>query len=331
LQDPLWLVDTSNVRRFGFLDPPVHGRQLPQLIVVDGSEMNVSEFAGKKHHHVCLARQGKQGVVPLWKVCRDGAWEKLQRDGPQAGGGPYHNVLRKAKLCIVHGSSSGLTDLAVQLASKLYLVSRYAIPIVDASPGQVHVPSFCRSANMILIGHPQDNALLDRHRCAFPYVNFHNRSLSGFTLDGRIYRGTGVGLIGLGHLVNGSLALVLTGTDGIGIARAADRVPVTSFRDGADYLVLGPDAGWKGDGGALAGGYLDHLWRPSRTSSWAEPEHSVASGPSAGFDGAPPDVCCASIQAELLQSDAEISAAAHTSFAHPLVALLLLGVALFWF
>jgi len=306
VRDALWYIDTSNVRRFRFLDPPFNGRQLPQTVVVDGSEMNVSEIVGKKHHHLCLVRLGKQGVLPLWKVCKDGTWEKLQRDGPQAGGGPYHNVLRRAKLCIAHGSGEGLAGVAVLLANKLYFISRYAVPVVDATPGRVNVPSVCQAANMIFLGHPEDNALLDRDRCAFPYVTFHNQSSSGFTLAGRVYKGAGVGLIGLGHLSNGRLGLVLSGTDGLGILRASDRVPVSSFRDGADYLVLGSDAGWKGDGGALAGGYLDHLWRPSPTSSWAEPEHSVASGPSAGFDGAPADARCTQVQADLLQSDAEI-------------------------
>lgn len=326
--DEIWYIEAFNVRRFTFKNPPVRGRLLPRLLVLDGQPFNVSaSLAGGGHF--CLARPGAQGAAPLWKVCWDSHWETVQRAGTQMAEGPFHNVLRRAKLCIAHGTGPGQAELALVIANKLYFVSRYAVPIMYARQENMtgKVPGYCNDANIIFIGQPQDNTLTDANRCTFPYVTFHDKPSNGFTLSGLAYTGPGIGLIAMGRLQNGRLGLILAGTDSDGLALAGDRLPITSFKDGADYMVLGRDASWQGLGGVLAAGYLDPLWRPSG-SGWAEPEHSVARWNGIGVDGSPEDPRCDEVRTSLLQSDKELNSYGHLTCGMPAWMTVLLACSL---
>jgi len=311
--DELWYIGTTNLRRFTFKNPPVRGRLLPESVVIDGTFFNVSDSMAGPGWHFCLRRPGATGVRPVWKVCKDTLWESVQRAGPQTDDGPFHNVLRRAKLCIAHGAGPAQAELALVVANKLYFVSRYAVPVIEAVHENMtgRVPEHCAGANMLFIGSPENNTLLNKSRCAFPYVNFH--AAGGFTLNGMRYSGPEIGLLAMGRLENDRLALVVYGTDGDGLALAGDKLPITSFRDGADYMVLGRDASWQGEGGVLAAGYLDSLWRPSR-SGWSEPEHSVKHWDSISSDGSPEDPRCDAVRAVLLLSDQEISGAASAAW-----------------
>jgi len=280
-QDELWYIDVSNVQRFQFSSPPVRGRALPRSIVLDGVLFNESSYSGGRHF--CLARGSAAGVSPAWAVCTDTTWETTQRGGTGLGDGPLHNVLRKSPLCIVHGGSEGHVSEATYLANKLYFVSRYAVPILDASHSDADTAQYCEEANLIFIGGPSVNSWTKDHQCSFPYVRFHEGD-DGFTLGGFSYKQAGIGLVAMGRLANGHLSLVVHGTDADGLTRARQRVPVTAFIDGADFMVLGPDAGWAGEGGLLAAGYLDSVWQLSETSSWALPPHSVANWEGNSFD-----------------------------------------------
>jgi hypothetical protein len=317
--DALWYIDTYNVRRFRFAEHLVRGRLLPEAVVLDGTLFNKSSWlAGQRaggnlvssHAHFCLAKGAAEGSKPRWGVCQDGAWESVQRGGAgPTGDGPLVNVLRRAPLCIVHGGTPDQILATKYLANKLYFVSRYAVPIVDVSQhvsnySNANLPEYCSNANLIFIGHPSENSLLNTNRCAFPYVQLHD-SDRGFTLGGLTYAGSAIGLMALGRLDNSRLALLLHGTDEIGLSRVVARVPVSSFVDSADFMVLGPDAGWKGLGGALAAGYLDNLWQLSASGSWAEPQHSVKRWQGSGFDESM-DSHCADRRQQLELSDQEV-------------------------
>lgn len=305
--DSLWYVETSNVRRFRFLERPVRGRPLPESLVLDGTFFNKSDFEDGSPAHFCMARAASQGRKPVWAVCKDGAWEAFQRGGPgNTSEGPLANVLRRAPVCIVHGDGARLES--VYLANKLYFISRYAIPIVDASSSvnaSSDLPWYCADANLIFMGHVRGNSVALANSCSFPYVRMHETG-KGFTLNGHSYKAPATGLLALGRLRNGRLALLVHGTDAVGLSRAVSRVPVASQVDSSDFMVLGPDAGWKGLGGVLAAGYLDHLWRPSAVGSWAEPEHSVKLWSGVGFDDSQDNSHCAEETQNLEQSDLEL-------------------------
>jgi len=205
----------------------------------------------------------------------------------------------------VHGTEAAQVQEARYLANKLYFVSRYAVPIVDADKLEnTKLPEFCAAANLILIGHKQDNKLVSDHQCAFPYIRLHDHN-RGFSLNGLVYSGDAVGLMALGRMPNGHLAMLLHGTDDIGLSRAVARVPASAFVDNADFMVIGPDAGWEGLGGVLAAGYLDQLWRPSVRGSWAEPQHAVKKWHGVGYETSADTHCVR--QRHLLElSDAEV-------------------------
>jgi len=304
--DRLWIVQTSNIRRLKFNSPAAVGTHVPLAVQLDGVLFTGGQLNTSSGQHFCLARPGIKGGSPVWKICgtsSDGRlWESVQRGGPSSPGGPLHMVLRRAPLCIVHGNGTSQADQAISLAEKLYLISRYATPILDASAVSetTFASSYCNDSNLILIGTASDNPWLSERRCAFPYVKFNKAS--GFSVGGRAYSSSKIGLIGLGRLSNGRQALLVSGTDMTGLRQAVMHVPVQSGRDGADYMVLGPDEAWQGNGGVLAAGFLDALWQPSG-SSWANPD----------FQGTVDDTLDTDCTAELdllARSDAEVSAMA---------------------
>jgi pimeloyl-ACP methyl ester carboxylesterase len=307
--DAVWIIKTYNVRRFQFLVPGVRGRPLPRAIVLDGGFFDDASFgqsSNDSHRHFCQARPPSDQTLPIWGVCKEDLWESVQRGGPgPTANGPLGNVLRRAPVCIVHGNATGQKTAAVFLANKLYFVSRYAVPTIDASrTSQDNFPEQCSSANLIFIGHAVDNAEVEANRCAFPYLRLHQES-NGFSLGGFSYTGPSVGLLALGRLKDGRLALLLHGTDASSLAHAVARVPVSSFVDSQDFMVLGPNAGWEGLSGVLAAGFLDNQWRLSSSSSWAEPEHSSRSWQGKAFDPSSDDQCLQEKQ-DLMLSDAEI-------------------------
>jgi hypothetical protein len=306
--DALWYIETYNVRRFRFAEKLVRGRPLPAAIVLDGILFNKSSYDNyeSSQAHFCRASAASQGARPRWGICQEGEWAFLQRGGPgPTSDGPLVNVLRRAPVCIVHGDAQRRE--ARYIANKLYFVSRYSVPVVQAprdGDASTDLPTYCADANIIFIGHAEDNHFIRANRCAFPYVQFHN-SDRGFTLDGMSYTGNAVGLMALGRLSNGRLALLLHGTDALALSRVAARVPASSSVDNTDFMVLGPDAGWEGLGGVLAAGYLDNLWRPSATGSWAEPQHSVKRWRGEAFDDSD-DGYCTEERRQLELSDLEV-------------------------
>jgi hypothetical protein len=220
------------------------------------------------------------------------------------------------------------------MAEKLYFISRYAVTVVDASPSQVGIPdsvlAACEDAHLVLIGHPLDNAWTNKHRCAFPYINFHSGTTRGFSLAGRAYAEPKVGVVALGTLPErGRLALLVHGTTKEGLEVATKHVPISSWQDGADFFVFGPTSAWEGEGGTLATGYLNELWQPS-VNSWVEPLLSA---------GAPParemhveNSNCTAVTENLLRSNEEIENIAHSdalrsifSFATLILSILLVA------
>lgn len=291
--DEPWIIATDNIRRFTFVEPPKGGNLLPRAVLVDGQAFNLTSLGATSPPgaaHFCRAADEE---FAQWRVCKSALWQSKQRGGPSAGAGPLHMTMRRAPLCIVYGSGTVQFELARHLANKMYFVSRYSVPIVKLAKQNDTLDGYCASANLIAIGSPDTNAWISSHQCAFSYLRFRG---SSFSLLNHAYGGPGVGLLALGRLGGGRLAMLVHGTSHEALLRAGQRVPISSWQDGGDFMVLGADAAWEGSGGLLASGYLDAQWKPT-SSSWAQPEHSVRSHWSgapkllAMFRQSPPRAC----------------------------------------
>eukprot|EP00931_Biecheleriopsis_adriatica_P046284 TRINITY_DN26560_c0_g1_i1.p1 TRINITY_DN26560_c0_g1~~TRINITY_DN26560_c0_g1_i1.p1 ORF type:complete len:1116 (+),score=202.81 TRINITY_DN26560_c0_g1_i1:129-3476(+) len=268
--DPLWLLQTSNVHHFilELSSEAVLGRAWPRALEVDG--LLFEDIGLNNTYHFCK--------LDRWAFC-SGEEEKA----PPFPMGAAVAVLRSSPVCIIHGSGEAHAAEAKKLANKMYFISRYSVPIVDAGPdvvanGTCSLPSNCDMANLILIGSPTENVLTGCLKCAFPYVRFFNNSepaLEGFAVGGSAYVNTRSGILALGRLPNSKRALLLHSKSAEGLARAVNNVPVSAFHDFDDFMVFGPDFGWQGQGGILASGHLNSQLQISTSESWVIPEHAV--------------------------------------------------------
>lgn len=149
--DPLWVLRTSNVRRFvlDLAEGSVLGRAWPEALKVDG--MLFEGLTANKTYH----------------LCNQGGWYMCPNDkAPLFPAGPVDAGIRRAPVCIIHGSGTRHEAEALRLANKMYLISRYAVPIINAAAhvakveeGDCSLPYGCDSANLIFIGSPTENAL----------------------------------------------------------------------------------------------------------------------------------------------------------------------------
>lgn len=68
-----------------------------------------------------------------------------------------------------------------------------------------------------------------------------------------------------------SLVLILAGTDARGLEKAFSMFPVRTGTRLPEWVVLGEESGWKGEGGIVAGGWWGRGWEWSdRGMCWLE-------------------------------------------------------------
>jgi len=269
--DPLWVVQTSNVQHIvlELAEESVLGRAWPQALQLDGKVFKA--LALNETYHLCN--------YGSWHICSE---SEIALPEPP---GKVDMAIRGAPVCIIHGSGPGQQAEALRLAHKLYFISRYSVPILEAGntfitdAGGCFVPYGCDKANLIFIGSPSENPLMDCFKCAFPYVRFFEdpeTEISGFAVGGNAYVHNRSAVLAVGILpTTMRTALLLHGNSAEGLARAVDTLPVASHHDFNDFMVFGPEYGWQGQGGLLASGFLDSKWRIATAESWLVPEHSV--------------------------------------------------------
>ncbi|CAJ1457018.1 unnamed protein product [Effrenium voratum] len=239
-----WRISSFNVRRLA-LEPGAPlgaaGAAVLQEVRLDGSVFDTKALLSGACTHLCRSHRHAR-----WKICgkssSDCAWRSLQRFASA------NDVLR-APVCLV--AEPSWRRQAVALANKLYFVSRYAPPIVEAADA-----AGCESSNLVLLG-----GNVKSLSCSFPYIGFTEDS---FVLDGNHYLANSTGLLAVGHLRERRLLLLA------GEPTALAAVPVTSGRHGADFMLMGSEP-WKGEANILAAGCLTPLWGIS-PSGWSEPD-----------------------------------------------------------
>lgn len=222
-----------------------------EAVVVDGTTIPASEA-----DWLCFANGG-------WRACRPGPG-RYERERGSTNHGPARRVL-EAPLTIVYGTlaadGGARLAMATRMANDLYLRGRGIARVVADEDLTMEE---ARRGNLVVVGGPETNSWAGRLE-GFP-VAFDGREI---LVGGRRYGGASTGVLALGPWLREveaepgflpGLALVLAGTDEGGLARALEWFPSASGTTVPDWLVAGPDSGWKGAGGLLATGFWGNSW-----------------------------------------------------------------------
>eukprot|EP00842_Homolaphlyctis_polyrhiza_P000096 jgi/Hompol1/1087/HPOL_002640-RA len=263
----MWILNTTNVRRFGFVkDDRQHD------IVswsIDGTDFKTRPAdAGPSYLKV-----GNQ-----WQLASDLLW--ISRERHPSTYGPT-SLIFSHPFCIVVPSlpSANKTlyrQLAQHIASSWYLYALGGTQIirdVDVLDG------LAAKYNLIVLGGPLDNLYTRRRESegASGLVKF--LPSGGFHIGDRSYEQPGSGILFLAPSPTRTrMGLFVAGVDANGLQRAAWSIPFRTGLEVPDYLVVGdeygdPATGWtagdgspfggggtKGAGGVFAAGYWNNTW-----------------------------------------------------------------------
>ncbi|MCH7494151.1 DUF2817 domain-containing protein, partial [bacterium] len=226
-----------------------------ETVVVDGQEFLPADS-------FWLCKESGRWSACTVAVVKDGRRNTLDY-------GPARQVLEgPGPLAIVYGTqgtpeeTSHRLEIAVRLANDWYLRGRgmalvYPDTALTTTKAQAH--------NLILVGGPATNSWAGRLN-PVP-VAFSGRA---FTIGGREFAGAATGLLALGPWERDwpypegatypGLVLVLAGTDEAGLDKAVALFPSGSGATVPDWVVAGPEFGWKGAGGLLGAGFWGNDW-----------------------------------------------------------------------
>ncbi|KAJ3196267.1 hypothetical protein HK101_009532 [Irineochytrium annulatum] len=262
-----WILNTTNVRRFGFFSRK-------NEVKIDTWSIDGTDFAETpKIGPTYLREEGET----YWKVATDLLWISEERYSSTYG--PAAQILTHS-FVIVIPSRPTVIDIAVyrraaqQLATSWYMFGRGGTRIirdVDVRDG------LAAKYHMMVLGGPRDNKFTARRADEGNAMMVEFTESGGIKIDKRKYEAPGTGIIFLAPSPTRTLmGLFLAGTDELGFLRAVWTVP---FRTGLmvpDYMVVGdeygdPATGWtagdgspyggagtKGGGGVFAAGYWNN-------------------------------------------------------------------------
>ncbi|KAH6585596.1 hypothetical protein BASA50_001204 [Batrachochytrium salamandrivorans] len=265
-----WVLNTTNVRRFGFT------RDFRQNDLtswsIDGTDFTASPSdAGPSY----LQENGK------WKASSDLLW--ISRERHPSTYGPA-NLIFSHVFCIVVPSNSTANlrlyyELAQHIASSWYLFGLGGTQIVrdvDVLDGMT------AKYNLIILGGPADN-LYTRRRSEEGGAGLGSTvkflPSGGFKIEDRSYELPGTGALFLAPSPTRTrMGLFVAGIDESGLRRAVWTIPFRTGLEVPDYLIMGDEygdaatgwtagngspfggAGTKGVGGVFAAGYWNNTW-----------------------------------------------------------------------
>ncbi|KAJ3053644.1 hypothetical protein HK097_003757 [Rhizophlyctis rosea] len=266
-QNDQWILNTTNVRRFGFVaDDRQEGLQRWS---VDGTNFDKPPVVSGKSY-----LKGEDGI---WKVADDMLWISEERHFSTYG--PAIHIFDQPFIIVIPSTITERTityrKMAQHLATSWYLFGRGGTQIVrdvDVLDG------IAAQYNMLVLGGPEDNMFTKKRQ---PGLESMVKFLpgGGFQIDKRVYVDQGTGILFLAPSPTRTrMGLFIAGTDADGLLRAAWTVPFRTGLQVPDYIVLGeeygdPSTGWtagdgapfggagtKGAGGVLAAGYWSNHW-----------------------------------------------------------------------
>ncbi|KAJ3076034.1 hypothetical protein HDU98_005983 [Podochytrium sp. JEL0797] len=266
-----WILNTINVRRFGFLQDE---RAQIDSWEIDGMVFNEPPKIGPSY----LRMDGEKE----WKLVPDLLWISEERYWSTYG--PAAQILNHPFLIVIPSNPTTISHEvyhrnAQLIATSWYLYGRGGTQIIrdiDVRDG------IAAKYHLIVLGGPKDNLFTRRREKEggaegnAKLVKFLESG--GFQIESKKYEAPGTGMLFLAPSPTRTLmGMYITGIDELGFKRAVWTIP---FRTGLmvpDYLVVGdeygdPATGWtagdgnpyggagtKGTGGIFAAGYWSNL------------------------------------------------------------------------
>ncbi|KAJ3034657.1 hypothetical protein HDV00_004796 [Rhizophlyctis rosea] len=262
-----WVLNTTNVRRFGFVaDSRQDGLKRWS---VDGTNFEKPPSVSGKSYLL-----GDDGV---WKIADDMLWISEERHFSTYG--PAIHIFDQPFIIVIPSTNStrmvNYRKIAQHLSTSWYLFGRGGTQIVrdvDVLDG------IAAQYNMLVLGGPEDNLFTKKRQPGIESMVKFTAS-GGFEIGTRKYEDPGTGILFLAPSPTRTrMGLFIAGTDEDGLLRAAWTVPFRTGLQVPDYIVLGeeygdPSTGWtagdgapfggagtKGAGGVLAAGYWSNKW-----------------------------------------------------------------------
>jgi hypothetical protein len=204
----------------------------------------------------------------------ESTWEARERHGRQLG--PLAAIMDSpGRFTIVIGtldktSCSHFDRVASRIAQNLFTYFGAEVDIRY----DFEVDDTLLDGNVISLGTNDQNTYLQHISCrphlTHPYP-IHTRKGRMEVKDSKgfhYYEGSGIGAIYLHPLAKSRLALVICGTDGDGLDRAAMLFPYRTGVGQPDWIIVGPEMGVQGMQGVEAMGYFSNFWEIEESVSY---------------------------------------------------------------
>ncbi|KAJ3406170.1 hypothetical protein HDV05_006128 [Chytridiales sp. JEL 0842] len=272
-----WVLNTTNVRRFGFL---TDDRAKISSWSIDGQDFNEPPKIGPTYLKT-LKKAGDIESGNHWVLVPDLLWISTERYSSTYG--PVSQILTHPFLIVIPSKPARPEDAimyrraAQHLATSWYLYGRGGTQIVN----DVDVrDGMAAKYHLIVLGGSKDNLFSKRREKEGGAVIVKFLDSGGFQIATQKYQAPGTGILFLAPSSTRTLlGLFVAGVDQLGFQRALWTIP---FRTGLmipDYMVVGDEygdaatgwtagdghpyngAGTKGMGGVLAAGYWGNDWQ----------------------------------------------------------------------
>ncbi|KAI9815677.1 MAG: hypothetical protein M1827_002073 [Pycnora praestabilis] len=266
----VWNIRTSNVYRFHALTQ-AQSTDSQVLLVVDGrAESILSSSVESKGLWFTLESDGTwriEGMFPEYSIDtnkfqelrKPDARSLNERTGRQCGALDAIMASNGTFMIVSHATET--SSVALQISRNLFQYF-FADSIILNAVDRISEDS--GNAISIVVG-PDVPSSLD----GYPISIDRSQGVLIRDSSGRQRKypiQDGLGLIYLRPLIGERLELIVWGSDDSGLRRAARLVPTLTGAGQADFILLGRESAWKGVGGVLAMGFLDHAWKVSRGS-----------------------------------------------------------------
>ncbi|KAJ6262170.1 hypothetical protein Dda_2975 [Drechslerella dactyloides] len=260
----VWRIKTTNVRRFelDFSLAELRTTTKPLEFIIDGNKLSIA------------THDGIGGFIrdddDEWTGFDDNIWKESERHGLQLGGlQALFNSRGSIKIFRQPDSALSLEVQKKAMEISQNLFQYYSADTELLLSAKVHDGG--GTGNVVLIG-GFDRSYLPEGllRSSFPVSQSEDGSITFRLATGKkiIYPcQPGLGLI-LVFPLGGTekVGIWVWGSDAEGLRRATRLFPIRTGVSQPDFILLGPDSGWKGAAGALALGVFDSKWQITSSS-----------------------------------------------------------------